>query len=233
MSGKSAIAVFAPRWPLPALSAGSSTPGTRAALRLFGSHLDHANSCRWVIARERTLTGEALRNDPDPYRTTRSGLRRHSAAATLRRHSAAATLLRAPFARRGSARRRPRCRDNERCSPASYGRATADRLGCCRFACRPAPPWSAASCACRRTRDQGRSASVRCESRSPPCRFGQASPPARRSAWQRIALDALTPNRAAAWRHDSPASTVARTRERRSKDSDLGMRLGFPCQPAT
>src|SRR3954453_14715643 len=41
-------------------------------------------------------------------------------------------------------------------------------------------------------------ASVRRESRSPPCGFGRASPPARRWACQRIALDALTPNRVAA-----------------------------------
>jgi hypothetical protein len=41
-------------------------------------------------------------------------------------------------------------------------------------------------------------ASVRCESRSPPCGFGRASPPARRIPCQRIALEALTPNRAAA-----------------------------------
>src|SRR3954465_4311261 len=41
-------------------------------------------------------------------------------------------------------------------------------------------------------------ASVRRESRSPPCGLGRASPPARRWACQRIALDALTPNRVAA-----------------------------------
>src|SRR4051794_14950935 len=71
-------------------------------------------------------------------------------------------------------------------------------------------------------------ASVRRESRSPPCGLGRASPPARRIParripCQRIALDALTPNRAAAWRHDKPASMAARTRERRSKDSALGI----------
>src|SRR3954468_12687039 len=74
-------------------------------------------------------------------------------------------------------------------------------------------------------------ASVRCESRSPPCGLGRASPPARRIPCQRIALDALTPNRAAAWRHDKPASIAARTRERRSKDSALGIQAGLPCQP--
>ena len=41
-------------------------------------------------------------------------------------------------------------------------------------------------------------ASVRRESRSPPCGFGRASPPDRRIPCQRIALEALTPNRAAA-----------------------------------
>src|SRR5215203_2993835 len=66
-------------------------------------------------------------------------------------------------------------------------------------------------------------ASVRCESRSPPCGLGRASPPARRIPRQRMALEALTPNRAAAWRHDRPSSMAARTRERRSKDSALGM----------
>src|SRR5215217_2848442 len=66
-------------------------------------------------------------------------------------------------------------------------------------------------------------ASVRCEKRSPPCGLGRASPPARRIACQRMALDALTPNRAAACRHDRPASMAARTRERGSKDSALGM----------
>jgi hypothetical protein len=41
-------------------------------------------------------------------------------------------------------------------------------------------------------------ASVRRESRSPPCGLGRASPPARRIPCQRMALDALTPNRVAA-----------------------------------
>jgi len=56
-------------------------------------------------------------------------------------------------------------------------------------------------------------ASVRRESRSPPCGLGRASPPARRIPCQRMALDALTPNRAAAWRQDKPASMADRTRE--------------------
>ena len=41
VSRGSATAVFAPRRPLAALSDDSSTPGTRAALRLARSHLDH------------------------------------------------------------------------------------------------------------------------------------------------------------------------------------------------
>jgi hypothetical protein len=41
VSRGSADAIFAPRWPLAALSGSSSTPGTRAALRLARSHLDH------------------------------------------------------------------------------------------------------------------------------------------------------------------------------------------------
>src|SRR3954453_2352731 len=74
-------------------------------------------------------------------------------------------------------------------------------------------------------------ASVRPESRSPPCGFGRGSPPARRIPCQRMALDALTPNRAAAWRHDRPSSMAARTRERRPKESALGMSAGLPGQP--
>src|SRR4051794_4350896 len=73
--------------------------------------------------------------------------------------------------------------------------------------------------------------SFRRESRSPPCGLGRASPPARRIPCQQMALDALTPNRAAAWRHDRPASMAARTRERRSKESALGIQAGLPCQP--
>src|SRR5919206_4321225 len=41
MLKKSLVAVFAPRRPLAALSACSSTPGTRACLRLARNHLDH------------------------------------------------------------------------------------------------------------------------------------------------------------------------------------------------
>jgi len=53
VSGKSLAAVFAPRWPLAALSAYSSTPGTRAGLRLASGHLDHE-------AHRPRLTGHGL-----------------------------------------------------------------------------------------------------------------------------------------------------------------------------
>ena len=45
------------------------------------------------------------------------------------------------------------------------------------------------------------------------------SPVARTRDVQRIALEMLTPNRAAAWRRESPASTAATARLRRSTDS--------------
>src|SRR5690349_16654862 len=41
MSRGSTAAVFAPRWPLAALSEGPNTPSMRAFLRLARSHLDH------------------------------------------------------------------------------------------------------------------------------------------------------------------------------------------------
>jgi hypothetical protein len=44
---------------------------------------------------------------------------------------------------------------------------------------------------------------------------------------QRIALEALTPNRAAATRQDAPAATAATTRSRRSTDSALDMPVGL------
>ena len=43
-------------------------------------------------------------------------------------------------------------------------------------------------------------------------------------ARHRIALDALTPNRCAAARHDDPPSIAPTTRLRRSTDKDLAMR---------
>ena len=71
-------------------------------------------------------------------------------------------------------------------------------------------------------------ASIRPERRSPPCRLGAASPSLRKRACQRIALEALTPNRAAAWRHDAPSSIAAITRLRRSIDSALAMHARPP-----
>jgi len=58
-------------------------------------------------------------------------------------------------------------------------------------------------------------------------RLGTTVSPKRRSARQRIALDALTPNRAAASRRDDPSSMAERTRERRSKERDLGIKAGL------
>lgn len=51
----------------------------------------------------------------------------------------------------------------------------------------------------------------------PPCALGRPSPPAWRCACQRIALDALTLNRVAAWQHDSPSAIAARTHDLRSR----------------
>jgi hypothetical protein len=66
-------------------------------------------------------------------------------------------------------------------------------------------------------------ASMRAERRSPPSGPGATEPASRTSAAQRIALDALTPKRAAAARHDAPAATAATTRSRRSTDSAFDM----------
>jgi hypothetical protein len=43
-----------------------------------------------------------------------------------------------------------------------------------------------------------------------------------------MALDALTPNRAAAARHEAPAATARTTRSRRSTDSALDIPAGLP-----
>jgi hypothetical protein len=71
-------------------------------------------------------------------------------------------------------------------------------------------------------------ASTRAERRSPPWGLGLASPASLDRPCQRIALEALTPNRAAAWRHDAPPSTAAITRLRRSTDNALVMHVGLP-----
>jgi hypothetical protein len=43
-----------------------------------------------------------------------------------------------------------------------------------------------------------------------------------------MALDALTPNRAAAARHEAPAATARTTRSRRSTDSAFDMPASLP-----
>lgn len=53
-------------------------------------------------------------------------------------------------------------------------------------------------------------------------------PVSRSIAHQRIALEMLTPNRAAADRRDDPAATAATTRSLRSTDSALDMPVGLP-----
>ena len=69
--------------------------------------------------------------------------------------------------------------------------------------------------------------SIRAERLSPPTRSGRMSPVARTRDVHRIALEMLTPKRAAAWRRDSPASTTANTRLRRSTDSGFVMPAGL------
>src|ERR1700733_9163263 len=66
-------------------------------------------------------------------------------------------------------------------------------------------------------------ASIRCEWRSPPWSLGLISPSRCSRARHRIALDAPTPNRGAAARHDNPPSIASTTRRRRSTDKDLAM----------
>jgi len=61
-------------------------------------------------------------------------------------------------------------------------------------------------------------ASIRFERRLPPCGRGSIVPFVR-TCCQRIALDALTPNRSAAWRHDMPWAVASTTRRRRSVES--------------
>jgi hypothetical protein len=73
----------------------------------------------------------------------------------------------------------------------------------------------------------GACASIRADRRSPPCRRGARSPARRASACHRIALEALTPNRVAACRHDAPSSIARTTRLRRSTDSALVMHAGL------
>src|SRR5580704_3339840 len=76
------------------------------------------------------------------------------------------------------------------------------------------------------------STSIRADRRSPPCGFDLASPVSRSKAHQRIALEALTPNRAAASRRDMPSLTAAITRSRRSIERALAMHAGLLRQHA-
>jgi hypothetical protein len=62
--------------------------------------------------------------------------------------------------------------------------------------------------------------------------LGATAPVSRASARQRIALDALTPKRAAARRHDIPPSTAAITRSRKSADGAFAMPVGLPRRQA-
>jgi hypothetical protein len=78
-----------------------------------------------------------------------------------------------------------------------------------------------------RPRISGACASIRSERRSPPNALGATEPVPRSRAHQRIALAALTPNRAAAARHDAPAAIAATTRSRKSTDSALDMPVGL------
>jgi hypothetical protein len=70
-------------------------------------------------------------------------------------------------------------------------------------------------------------ASMRADRRSPPSGPGATEPAFRASATQRIALEALTPKRAAAARHDAPEATAATTRSRRSTESAFDMLTGL------
>ena len=67
---------------------------------------------------------------------------------------------------------------------------------------------------------------MRAERRSPPSGPGANDPLCRAMPLQRIALEALTPNRAAAARQDAPAATAATTLSRKSTDSALDKGAG-------
>ncbi len=64
---------------------------------------------------------------------------------------------------------------------------------------------------------------IRPDRRSPPNGPGATVPICRAKVHERIALDTLTPKRAAAARRDEPAATAATTRSRRSTDSARDM----------
>ena len=79
-----------------------------------------------------------------------------------------------------------------------------------------------------RPRISGACPSIRPERRSPPRGPGATEPTCRCRAHQRIALDAPTPNRSAAARHEAPAAIAATTRSRRSTDNAFDMPVGPP-----
>ena len=79
----------------------------------------------------------------------------------------------------------------------------------------------------KREDQAGPRASMRPERRSPPRAFGRASPCMHSRARQRIALDALTPNRWAACRHERPPAIAASTRVLRSSESAFDMSAGL------
>ncbi len=69
-------------------------------------------------------------------------------------------------------------------------------------------------------------ASMRCERRSPPLGFAAVAPVSRHARSQRTAVATATPKRAAAALRDSPPSTAAITRTRRSSDKVFAMQAG-------
>jgi len=74
-------------------------------------------------------------------------------------------------------------------------------------------------------------ASIRADRRSPPIGLARASPLSRHARSHRIALEALTPNRAAAACRDAPASTAPITRLRKSLDRYMTMQAGLRSSP--
>jgi transposase InsO family protein len=80
----------------------------------------------------------------------------------------------------------------------------------------------------RRPRISAAWASMCEERRSPPSGPGATDPASRDRARQRIALETLTPKRAAAARQDAPAAIAATTRSCRSTDSAFDMPVAPP-----
>ncbi len=84
-----------------------------------------------------------------------------------------------------------------------------------------------------RARMMSACASTRPDRRSPPCVRGSNVPVVRYCWHQRIALDALTPKRSPARRHDIASIIASITRRRRSTVSALAMHAGLLHQHAT